>query len=61
VGSLISTLWEKQKTISYITDGQVVPHDIEPASTLKLLLHLEGFRVNRDRLEKNLMTQKVEQ
>jgi len=51
VGSLISTLWEKQKSISYITVGQVVPHDIEAASALKLLLNLEGFRINRDRLE----------
>jgi flagellar biosynthesis protein FlhF len=61
VGSLISTLWEKQKSISYITDGQVVPHDIEPASAIKLLLHLEGFRVNRDRLEKNLSVNRTEQ
>ena len=61
VGSLISTLWEKQKSISWITDGQVVPHDIEPASTLKLLLHLEGFRVNRERLEKTTVISKVEQ
>lgn len=56
VGSLISMLSEKQKAISYITVGQVVPHDIEPASALKLLLNLEGFRINRDRLEQRFGT-----
>lgn len=52
VGNLISALADRHKSISFITDGQRVPQDIEPASVTKLLLNLEGFRVNRERLER---------
>ncbi len=52
VGNLISALAEKQKPLVYVTDGQRVPQDIEPASVVKLLLHLEGFRIDRERLER---------
>jgi len=60
VGSLISMLDDKQKSISYIATGQVVPHDIEAASVMKFLLNLEGFRINRDRLEQRFSLEKVE-
>ncbi len=60
VGSVISTLSEKQKSISYITTGQVVPHDIEAASVIRLLCNLEGFRVNRDRLEQRFLQKKAD-
>lgn len=52
IGNIISILSEKRKPVSYITDGQVVPQDIERASVVRLLMHLEGFRIHRERLER---------
>lgn len=50
-GSVISVLSEREKPISFITDGQRVPQDIERATVLRLLKHLEGFNVSPERLE----------
>ena len=52
VGNIISVLAQRDKPISYISDGQKVPQDLEPASVIRLLLSLEGFRINQERLEK---------
>ena len=52
VGNLISALADARKPVSYLCDGQVVPQDIAPASTLRLLLNLDGFRLDRTLLEK---------
>ena len=52
VGNIISLFSEKQKSLSYLTDGQRVPQDIEEASVPKLLLRLQGIRVRRDQIEK---------
>jgi len=60
VGSIVSLLFEKQKKLAFITDGQGVPNNIERANALKLLLNLEGFRVNRDYLEARFGKQQVE-
>lgn len=53
VGSLISLLHAKNKPLSYMTDGQQVPVDIHKADVVSLLLKLDGFRIQRDRLEKH--------
>lgn len=60
VGSLISLLWEKRKTVAFLTDGQGVPNNIERANALKLLLNLEGFRINREYLEARFGKAQVE-
>ena len=52
-GNIISALAEKRKSISYITDGQTVPVDIRRASVVHFLINLEGFKVNRDKIEKH--------
>jgi flagellar biosynthesis protein FlhF len=52
VGNIISVLAASHKPISYIADGQSVPQDIEQASVLRLLMNLEGFHCNRERLGK---------
>lgn len=49
-GNAISALGRQGKSLSYITTGQRVPQDIERASRLRLLMNLDGFRVNRDEL-----------
>lgn len=51
VGNIISVLDEKQKPLAYITNGQRVPQDFEQASVVRFLTNLEGFRVNRTRIE----------
>lgn len=51
VGSLISLLHERNRPLSFITDGQQVPVDIDKASATRLLLKLDGFRIQREWLE----------
>ncbi len=50
VGNIISILSEKGKAVSYLTDGQRVPQDISRATTIRFLMNLEGFRIDRRRL-----------
>jgi flagellar biosynthesis protein FlhF len=52
IGNIISVLAASRKPISYIADGQSVPQDIEQASILRLLMNLDGFHINRERLQK---------
>jgi flagellar biosynthesis protein FlhF len=51
LGNVISVLREKQKPVSYLTDGQNVPEDIHEASIEHMLLSLEGFQVDRQMIE----------
>ncbi|MBN2532490.1 MAG: flagellar biosynthesis protein FlhF [Spirochaetales bacterium] len=51
IGNVLSVLSEQAKPISYITDGQVVPQDIEEAHALRLLMNIEGLRIERDHIE----------
>lgn len=51
IGNVLSLLVAARKPLSYCCDGQVVPQDIAPASVLRLLLSLDGFRLNRRLLE----------
>ena len=50
-GNIISVLSEKAKSVSFITNGQEVPTDIRNASVIQFLINLEGFKVNRVKLE----------
>ena len=52
VGNIISALSEKRKSISYITDGQTVPVDIKRAAVVRFLINLDGFKINREKIEK---------
>lgn len=51
IGNVVSALTERGKSVSYITDGQRVPQDIEKASVVRFLINLEGFRVDRRRID----------
>jgi flagellar biosynthesis protein FlhF len=51
-GNIISAIAEKRKSISFITNGQEVPEDIRRASVMRFLINLDGFKVNRDKIEK---------
>jgi flagellar biosynthesis protein FlhF len=51
-GNVISALAERGKSVSYITDGQEsTPHTMHKANVIRLLINLEGFDVDRRRLE----------
>jgi flagellar biosynthesis protein FlhF len=53
LGNIVGVLSEKQKPISYMTNGQKVPADIQKASVVSLLINLEGFKVNRAKIEES--------
>jgi flagellar biosynthesis protein FlhF len=61
IGNLISALAEKRKPVSYITDGQTVPVDIRRASVVRFLINLEGFKVNREIMEKRFPSGEADQ
>ncbi|MDR1286823.1 MAG: flagellar biosynthesis protein FlhF [Treponema sp.] len=50
-GNVLSALAEMDKPVSYITDGQSVEKHIHRAGAVRFLVNLEGFRVNRNRIE----------
>lgn len=51
LGNIISVLWEKHKSISYITDGQRVPRNIQKADVIEILKNLTGFDIDRVHIE----------
>lgn len=50
-GNIISVLWERHKSISYITDGQRVPRNIRRADVIDILKNLNGFDIDRVNIE----------
>ena len=52
IGNVISALAEKNKPVSYLTDGQDIPVYIKKASVINLLMYLDGFNVNFEKMEK---------
>lgn len=50
-GNIISVLWEKHKSFSYLTDGQRVPRCISKANVVDILLKLHGFDIDRVHIE----------
>lgn len=50
-GNIISVLNEKRKSISYITDGQVISRNIQKANVVDFLIRLSGFTVDRIHIE----------
>jgi flagellar biosynthesis protein FlhF len=61
VGNVLSALAEKGKSVSYITDGQGVPKDLQRANVVHFLTNLEGFRVNRQKIEEKFPVDKSDQ
>jgi flagellar biosynthesis protein FlhF len=50
-GNVISALFADGKPVSYITDGQGVEKNIHRANVVRLLMSLEGFRIDREAIE----------
>jgi len=51
IGNIIGALSERVKPVSFVTNGQKVPEHIRKASVVQFLINLEGFKVNRVKLE----------
>lgn len=51
MGNVLSVLIENKKQISWITDGQNVPHNIEKADKVSLLTKLLDFTIDRQHLD----------
>jgi flagellar biosynthesis protein FlhF len=51
IGNVISALSDKGKAVSFITEGQQVPKDIQKAGAVRFLINLEGFKINRSKIE----------
>jgi flagellar biosynthesis protein FlhF len=52
IGNVVSCLARARKPVAWLCDGQGVPQDLEEATVLRLLMNMEGFRIDRDALEK---------
>ncbi len=50
-GNIISVLWEKRKSISYITDGQIISRNLRKANVIDFLINLVGFNIDRVHIE----------
>ena len=51
IGNVISSLARHRKPVAYLCDGQGVPQDLEEASVVRMLINMEGFRIDRESLE----------
>jgi flagellar biosynthesis protein FlhF len=61
IGNVLSALSESGKAVSFLTDGQeTTPNTIHKASAFRMLLQLDGFEADRDRLEKKFAERKPE-
>jgi len=61
IGNIVSALAEKKKPISYITDGQTVPVDIRKATVVRFLINLDGFKVDREKIENRFPSGEADQ
>jgi flagellar biosynthesis protein FlhF len=61
IGNVVSALAEKRKSVSYITDGQKIPNDIRKASVVRFLVNLDGFKVDREKIEKRFPSGEADQ
>ncbi|MCM1321104.1 MAG: hypothetical protein NC041_05070 [Bacteroides sp.] len=59
VGTIISALWEKGKSVSWLATGQSVPRCLEASSVVRFLTQLRGFNINRDRIEEKFLVKKI--
>lgn len=51
LGNIISVLWDKHKSIAYMTDGQRAPKNIKKANIVDILINLNGFDIDRIHIE----------
>ncbi len=59
IGTVVSVLDEKQKSIAYITDGQKVPRNFKKADPVSFLLNLDGFIIDREHIDEKFNQEKI--
>jgi flagellar biosynthesis protein FlhF len=60
LGNVISALADRGKSVSYITVGQGVPKDIQKADVVRFLVNLEGFTLDRTKVENRFPSDETE-
>jgi flagellar biosynthesis protein FlhF len=60
LGNVISALSDRGKSVSFITEGQQVPKDIQKADVIRFLINLEGFKINRAGIEERFPGKKTD-
>ena len=60
LGNVISAIADRGKSVSYITEGQKVPKDIQKADVIHFLINLEGFKINRTKFESRFPSDKTD-
>jgi flagellar biosynthesis protein FlhF len=61
LGNVISALSDRGKSVFLITEGQQVPKDIQKADVVRFLINLEGFKINRAKIEERFPSGKTDQ
>jgi flagellar biosynthesis protein FlhF len=51
IGAVVATLARHGKPVAWLCDGQGVPQDIAEATVPRLLMNMEGFRIDRSAVE----------
>ncbi len=59
IGTIVSILSEKNKSISYITDGQKVPRNFKKADIVSFLINLTGFNIDRMHIDNKFAKKEV--
>ncbi len=59
VGTVLSVLDEKQKSVAYITDGQKVPRNFKKADEVSFLINLVDFAIDREHIDEKFIQEKI--
>ncbi len=59
VGTVLSVLDEKQKSVAYITDGQKVPRNFKKADEVSFLINLVDFTIDREHIDEKFIQEKI--
>lgn len=59
IGTIISVLDEKKKSVAYFTDGQNVPRNFQKADVVTLLINLTDFKIDREHIDKKFLQEEV--
>ena len=59
--SMVAILARHATPVSYLCDGQGVPQDLSEATVIRLLMNMEGFRIDRAALEERFSRASTEE
>ncbi len=59
IGSIVSILDEKKKSIAYITNGQKIAYNFSKADQVSLLINLSDFEIDRAHIDEKFIQEKI--